>query len=452
MSGSILILNRWPQYPDSERWDNKLARYGDIIPHDRYRVTYICDPPGRQGVLAGSGGGGPAIRIHLVPDFADIDRLAGVVKRLIETDGPFDHVIGLSEYLLDVAAQLRERCGIPGPRPAYVDRFRDKTVMKTILRKAGVPTPRWFPCESPEQVLAVSEALGFPLIVKPVRGASSKDVSKVNDPAELEAVLERIGRNDRTMRGFEIEEYIAGEVLHADGVVDRSGACLFMSVSRYISPCLDFEAGAPLGSIIQTEPALYDRCRHFALRCLAALDLRASAFHLEFFDTGRDLVFLEIGARVPGADVSYVIHDVYGVNLFKLWVDVVLGHEVKPVDCRSSVGGQSGGWVTIPRPQPLPQTVLRATPLLGKIPFLYRELVPRPGQMLEDAGGGYANLQGGRFLFGGGTESQIAEAIHAAIDAYELTTEPATIAASPTTTAETTTTATATAATAALAQ
>ncbi len=408
----ILVLNRWPQYPGGERWDNELARYGELVPLDRYRVTYICDRPGLQGLAAG----GLAVpNVYALEDFADTGALLALAERVVRGDGPFDRVLAFSEYLLDGAALLRARFGIPGPRPEYVDRFRDKLVMKRMLAAARVRTPRWFACTSLPQVRAAAQVLGYPLILKPVRGASSKGVRKIGSLAELEEACRGL-----VLREHELEEFVAGDLLHVDGVVDAGGRCVFSCVSRYIAPVLEFESGAPLGSVIQTDPDVVERCRAFALRVLAALDLRASAFHIELFESGGELVFLEIGARVPGADVSYVVNDVCGVNLFQLWVDVVLGHPVEP---RLAPPGASGGWLTIPRPRPLPRRVLRADSLLGTVPHLYRELVPRPGHVLEDAPG-YANLQGGRFLFRGGGQHAIEAAIRTAIARYTLTTAP----------------------------
>ena len=174
--------------------------------------------------------------------------------------------------------------------------------------------------------------------------------------------------------------------------------------------------------MFQTDPAVRERCEEFAVRCLTALGLRSSAFHLELFDTGEELVFLEVGARVPGADVSDVIHDVHGVNLFRLWVDVLLG---RPVDLPVRVPDQSGAWLIVPGPRPLPQKVTASTPLLGDVPYLYRELVPQVGEVLVSRPGAYATLQGGRFLFRGGTQEQIEAAVRQARAQYRLTTEPA---------------------------
>jgi hypothetical protein len=64
-----------------------------------------------------------------------------------------------------------------------------------------------------------------------------------------------------------------------------------------------------------------------------------------------------------------------------------------------------------------------STPLLGKVPGLYRELVPQPGDVLTHATG-YATLQGGRFLFRGETEHAVTDAMRAVQAGYRLVTVP----------------------------
>lgn len=412
MPQRILFLNRWPQYRDGPRWDNRLARPEELVDHAAYQVTYICDAAGLTGVPPGTDEAG----VHVLEDLTDRGAVLALVDRLVAEHGTFTQVIALSEYLLDLAAEIRERHGIPGPRRAEADRFRDKTAMKTVLAEAGVAVPRWARCRSAGQVRAEAGRLGYPLILKPVRGASSQGVHRVGSAAELDSALGSIP----DLNEYEIEQFVAGDILHADGVLDADGHCLFLVVSRYISTCLDFEQGSAFGSVIQTDQLVRAAAEDFTLRCLKALDLRASAFHLEFFDTGRELVFLEIGARVPGADVPNVIHDVTGVNLFRLWIDAVLGNPIEPPGFDFATGG---GWLMIPRPRPLPQRVLTATSLAGRIPYLYKELVPQPGDVLEHVGG-YATVQAGRFLYRGGTQDQITEAVRRTLEAFRLTAEP----------------------------
>ncbi|MEV7602224.1 ATP-grasp domain-containing protein [Kitasatospora sp. NPDC089797] len=412
MPSAILYLNRWPLYEDERRWENRLAAAALLFDPEVDHVTYVCDEGGRSGVPAG------AERVHVVPDFDDVDGVLKLVDAVVRDEGPFDHVIGLSEFLLDLAATMRERYGIQGSRPEETARFRDKTVMKELLAGAGLRVPRWASCRTEEQVLAAAEEFGYPVIVKPKRGAGSQGVSRIGSAAELRALCA-----ERSLADLEIEEFVQGEVLHVDGVLDAAGRPLFLSTSRYVSNCLDFELrGEPLGSVFQTDPAVRARCEDFAVRCLAALGLRSSAFHLELFDTGEELVFLEVGARVPGADVPYVVHDVHGVNMFRLWVDVLLG---RPVELPAPVPERSGGWLIVPGPRPLPRKVIASTPLIGEVPYVYQELVPKPGEVLISRPGSYAMIQGGRFLFRGGTQEQIEAAVRQARAQYRLTTEPA---------------------------
>ncbi|MEJ8797477.1 DUF1611 domain-containing protein [Trinickia caryophylli] len=404
-------MNRWPKYGNGRQWDHELCRYDEIIP-SRYVLSYLCDEEGSRGLPFEQ----DPRHIYRVDDFLDTEALAAQVKRAIVEHGPVSHLLAFSEYLLDPAAAMRERFDIPGQTRAEVDRFRDKTQMKRVLQAANLRVPRWFACTTREQTETRARELGFPLIVKPIRGASSKGVQKVASADALRAALVALDLGQ-----YEIEEYIDGEILHVDGVLDQAGNCLFLCVSRYISSCLNFEAGVPLGSVIETDTPLARACRTFALACLRALALRGSAFHLELFNRDGELIFLEVGARVPGADVPYTVHRAFGINLFRLWVDAALD---LPVALPVISPPRSAGWVTIPRPTPLPRRVVSAGSLLGRIPGLYRELIPAPGDLLTDTGGGYTHLQGGRFLIEGASEREVLASIREVVARYELVTTP----------------------------
>lgn len=411
MKPHILVMNRWPKYGNGRQWDHELCRYDEIIP-SRYVLSYLCDEEGSRGLPFEQ----DPRHIYRVDDFLDTEALAAQVKRAIVEHGPVSHLLAFSEYLLDPAAAMRERFDIPGQTRAEVDRFRDKTQMKRVLQAANLRVPRWFACTTREQTETRARELGFPLIVKPIRGASSKGVQKVASADALRAALVALDLGQ-----YEIEEYIDGEILHVDGVLDQAGNCLFLCVSRYISSCLNFEAGVPLGSVIETDTPLARACRTFALACLRALALRGSAFHLELFNRDGELIFLEVGARVPGADVPYTVHRAFGINLFRLWVDAALD---LPVALPVISPPRSAGWVTIPRPTPLPRRVVSAGSLLGRIPGLYRELIPAPGDLLTDTGGGYTHLQGGRFLIEGASEREVLASIREVVARYELVTTP----------------------------
>jgi D-alanine-D-alanine ligase len=72
----------------------------------------------------------------------------------------------------------------------------DKHFMKIALQAAGIPVAPWVTVRSrqwetdAEGVRAAASELGLPLFVKPARAGSSVGVSKVENPAELDAALQ----------------------------------------------------------------------------------------------------------------------------------------------------------------------------------------------------------------------------------------------------------------------
>jgi D-alanine-D-alanine ligase len=78
----------------------------------------------------------------------------------------------------------------------------DKHVMKIMLAGAGVPvgphvlvTPRQWE-RHPQAVRESVEELGWPVFVKPARAGSSLGITKVKDPADLDAALEQAREHD----------------------------------------------------------------------------------------------------------------------------------------------------------------------------------------------------------------------------------------------------------------
>ncbi len=88
----------------------------------------------------------------------------------------------------------------------------DKVMTKRIWQAEGLPTPRYvrlaFDQQSREQVLAVPDVLGLPLIVKPPREGSSIGVTKVEGYSQMQdAVTLAVGYDTDVL----CEEFIEGE-------------------------------------------------------------------------------------------------------------------------------------------------------------------------------------------------------------------------------------------------
>jgi phosphoribosylaminoimidazole carboxylase (NCAIR synthetase) len=163
----IVIVNRWPRFHDGQRWDNELTRYEAFFDHHAHRISYVVDGPGALGVLT------PREQIaHMVQveDVNQYPQLLAAVTEVIERVGPVDLLIALSEFTLEIAAQVRQALNIPGHGPDEVGVYRDKARMKQVLQEHGLAVPAFTRCHSLEHTLDFANATGYPLIVKPVDG------------------------------------------------------------------------------------------------------------------------------------------------------------------------------------------------------------------------------------------------------------------------------------------
>ncbi len=82
----------------------------------------------------------------------------------------------------------------------------DKSLSKRIWRSAGLPTPASLVLDANNNGVAV-DAIGFPVMVKPVRGGSTIGVHKVDDQEGLGTALADAGKYDRQIL---VERHVAG--------------------------------------------------------------------------------------------------------------------------------------------------------------------------------------------------------------------------------------------------
>lgn len=410
---NIVIINNLARFPGTPRWDFDLVRYEDFVCHREHRVHYICNARGVSAITAAPG----SYTLHRLEPLGDAAALGALLSQIVAADGPVDRLVVFSESLQDVAAQLRQDFGIPGKRPPQNRLGRDKLLMKQKVAARGLRTPRWMPVSAAQagEARAFARQAGYPLILKPVDGQSSQGVRRIDDAAQLQAALAALP----AQRTFDLEEFIEGTLLHVDGLVDPQGKVRLVVPSTYVNDCLAFTFGAPLGAVmVEPGSAWHARVCRFATACVEAIGLEACPFHLELFHTrGDDLVFLEVGARVGGADVPSVIHKATGVNLFAEWLNMTLG---RPLQAGAPVT-EVGAWLMFPRPLELPARVEAVTGFEGRLPSLYRQLLPPQGQVMEREEG-YCSLQSGRFLFSSPSAEQVQRDVQTVMREFSITT------------------------------
>ncbi|RKP46044.1 ATP-grasp domain-containing protein [Trinickia fusca] len=331
---NILVLHRVP-YPRIE--------YERGIDHDEHDVTYF----GKREIL-------DTIPTHLrrveVERSGKASAFDEACAWLDANPHHFDIVISLSEYELIDAAMLRAKLGIEGKSVEQVMLVRDKVLMKQAVVDAGLRAPRFLSLRAWVDAHGSTPWRGT-TVLKPHSGASSTDVVVFDTPAALfDALSARktgvaaLDVDAPCIDDFEIEEFVDGPILHFDGVVGR-GEILAVTASRYVGTCLGYAAGQPLGSF---HFPLSDAARSWVASVLAAVSIDVGSFHLEAIEHDGELVFLEVGNRVGGADVVTTFELATGIHLPSTELRLLLGQPAH-VQPRAPLSQQLWhGWFVFP--------------------------------------------------------------------------------------------------------
>jgi hypothetical protein len=264
-----------------------------------------------------------------------------------------DRVLTNWEPCVLLAARLRERWGMPGMSVDTVMAFRDKELMKTRLRAAGLRVPKSRRVHTAPDVRAAAEEIGYPLILKPIGGAGCSDTYKVTDAADLEQTLPALGR----LTEASCEEYIDGEELTFDTVCMR-GEPMIENVTMYLPKPLEAsqqEWISPMAISVRDldQPRLAGGIA-LGRAALDVLGMGDGFTHMEWFLTpSGEAVFGEIACRAGGAGLVDQINYTCDVDLYREWARVSCwGHFEASTVRKYNVGmifKRARGWGTITR-------------------------------------------------------------------------------------------------------
>ncbi|MGH2539637.1 MAG: D-alanine--D-alanine ligase family protein, partial [Actinomycetota bacterium] len=185
----------------------------------------------------------------------------------------------------------------------------DKAVQKALFAAAGLPVgpweavrePDWM--EDPEGVAARIAALGYPVFAKPATLGSSVGISKVHDPAALDAAMAeafRYARKAVVEQGLEaVREIECAAIGNDDPVASVCGEIVPTGHEfyDYVSKYLDAE-GARLDIPARIDPAVQARVQRMAVTAFQAVECWGMA-RVDFFLRGDELFINEINT-IPG--------------------------------------------------------------------------------------------------------------------------------------------------------
>ena len=395
-SSHVIVVNRWRE---------RYAEYADYIDHQQHRVTYVSTEVGLASVPK------TATDIAVVKATDDLAEVTRAVEDLVGRHGEPDRIVALKEDDLLVGAALRELWKVPGPETDQLLPFRDKLMMVTRVARAGLAVPDFAPAPDTDSVLAFAETHGWPVVVKPTIGSSSFGVVRVDGPEDLSEL--RFGDEP-----YLVQTFNPHPIYHVDGSSDGDTVSV-VRTSRYLNNCMDFRGGTVLGSVEESDPAVLRFVAGFAQQVLHALTDRPTVFHLEVFvdRTAGTCTFLEIGARVGGAEIPLLWREVHHLDLMEVAFRNQLA--VPPLELPPLRTDEIGGWLLVPAPERRPCRITEVTSMVGQASGPYAEAVLEPGDVLPEVDSYYEHV-GGRFRFRGASTTAVEEAIQRTAAAFRV--------------------------------
>jgi [lysine-biosynthesis-protein LysW]--L-2-aminoadipate ligase len=158
------------------------------------------------------------------------------------------------------ALRILNNWGIPTVNTAAVaEACGDKLATSNALVKAGVSQPRCIVAFSPEAALEAIEAMGYPVVLKPVVGSWGRLLAKVNDRDAAEALLEHkttLGSVQHSV--FYIQEFIQkpGRDIRAFVIGDQTITAIYRKSPHWITNT----ARGGVGELCPITPDLEEIC------------------------------------------------------------------------------------------------------------------------------------------------------------------------------------------------
>lgn len=213
-----------------------------------------------------------------------------------------------------LADDLSERMALPTNGTRLSAARRDKYLMAREVHRAGIAIPAQIASQELQPLLDWAQDHDtWPCVVKPPNSTGNDGVTVCYSLADVEQTFHRLSGQGNvlgeTNGAIVIQEYVQGVEFAVDSVSYR-GHHRITAIWRYhkptgVDPCIGYNAMQLMPSSGE-ESARIDS---FVKSVLDALEIKFGPAHLEFIiaDSTRQLVFVEIGARMQRADPASMI-------------------------------------------------------------------------------------------------------------------------------------------------
>lgn len=274
-----------------------------------------------------------------VDDVLDVAQLHHAVEQVAARIGGVHRLFGAYELLQVPLAEVREALGIAGLPSVAAHKFRDKALMKDVLRAHALPCARHAVVGHYVDAISFAERVGFPLVLKPQAGAGSLSTYRVDDATALGEALEMTRPSPDAP--LIVEEFITGTE-HSFETISIDGQTVWHSLTHYHPTPLEVLRNPWIQWVVvlprEVDHPMFDDIRESASQALQVLGQTTGLTHMEWFRRADgSLAISEVAARPPGAQLTTLISRANDVDFVSMWANLMVHGEFTPPERKYAV-------------------------------------------------------------------------------------------------------------------
>ncbi|WP_208858457.1 ATP-grasp domain-containing protein [Vreelandella nigrificans] len=256
---------------------------------------------------------------------------ACIVEKIAQKNDAALVICAALDQPLPVSITVSEKLNLPIPFNSEVAyNLTNKSAMKRVMKKTGIPTPEWHCVETMED--AYAHSIPLPFIVKPEDGTGSKGITIVENEQNFEEALQ-LAFNASMNGKIIIEEFFNGLELSVDCVVKEGVSKVILFRERH--KCDKNGSAKGTQCVATISPANIPESTKKSITKI--MSLIANAFNVKngvllaqlIIKSNQQVTILEIAGRVSGGPGGFVaVKKKTGIDMLDIFLRAYLGEEI----------------------------------------------------------------------------------------------------------------------------
>lgn len=251
-------------------------------------------------------------------DFQNLD-LSKKLLSSINSSQTIHAIITLTEKSLKITSELSVFLNLPGLGPDIIEFIQDKNSMRELLSTREEFSVKYCKPQNIKELSEFAERAGYPIIVKPVDGYGSQNVSKIHNIDELNGL--------EFTENLIAEEFLSGDEFSAE-CFSFNGKHLIVSITRKM--LIESSDGKNFTEMGHCVPAnLTDEVKviieNYIRNFLTFIGIDNGPSHTEFKLDSNKIRIIETHNRIGGDRISSLVKMSTGIDLVELSILWPLG-------------------------------------------------------------------------------------------------------------------------------